>query len=235
LRTVSVVIPMYNAVRFVRDAIDSVLAQGDGSLTIQVIVADNRSQDGSATLVRERYGDRVLLTEEPLLQGCGPARNVGVRLATGEFLAFLDADDVWLPGKLERQIAALEARPDAGRNDLVFTHAVEFHCSELSEEEKRSAPCRPSAYPMLTASSLLCRRDTFLEVGDFPPYRLGEFIAWYGWAETLGKHKLMLPEVLVRRRVHGTNTTRGAQAVAEYTLATKWLLDRRRQHTNSVL
>jgi len=219
---------MYNAARFIGEAVDSVLGQA-GLFGLQVIVVDNRSTDGSADLVRERYGDQVTVAEEKGLVGCGPARNAGVKLAEGRYLAFLDADDVWLPGKLERQIAALEDAADC----LLFTHAVEFHSPELSEEQRTAMTCREAAYPMLMPSSLLCLRSTFLEIGEFPPFRMGEFIAWFGWAETLGKRKRVIPEVLVRRRVHGTNTSRGPQAVAEYTLATKLLLDRRRRHSTS--
>jgi hypothetical protein len=82
---------------------------------------------------------------------------------------------------------------------------------------------------MLGQPALLLRRDTFQRVGDLPSVPGGEFIAWYGWARELGLKEFVVPEVLVRRRIHAANTTRGGLSTAGYPLAAKWLLDKRRQ------
>jgi glycosyltransferase involved in cell wall biosynthesis len=226
---VSVVIPVYNGERFIEAAIDSVLAQtGDAAQVSQVIVVDNNSTDGTAALVRDliaaRYGERVLAISEPRPNAAN-ARNAGTRLATGEWLAFLDADDLWLPEKLERQIEAARQHPEAS---LFFTLGEEFHSADLDAGARANAPCRPQPYPMLTPSSLLLKRKLFERVGDLPSVPGGEFIAWYGWARELGLKDFTVPEVLVRRRIHATNTTRGWLSTAGYPLAAKWLLDQRR-------
>jgi glycosyltransferase involved in cell wall biosynthesis len=220
---ISVVIPVFNGERFVSDAIDSVLAQS--GFAPEVIVVDNNSTDGTRQLVCDRYGARVKVIEE-MRPGAATARNAGARAANGAWLAFLDADDVWLPSKLERQAAAWAAAPHA---DLVFTLAHEFHSRDLDADEIGRFPRRPDPYPLLTPSSLLLRRDAFERVGDLPPLPGGEFIAWYGWARELGLRELVVPEVLVRRRIHSRNTTRGAGAMAGYPMAAKWLMDRRRE------
>jgi glycosyltransferase involved in cell wall biosynthesis len=98
---VSVIIPNYNYGRFLREAIDSVLNQ-----TVrphEVIVVDDGSVDNSHEVL-ESYGDRIITIRQQN-QGVGVARNSGAKLATGEFLAFLDADDYWAPEKLEKQLA----------------------------------------------------------------------------------------------------------------------------------
>jgi glycosyltransferase involved in cell wall biosynthesis len=97
---VSVVIPAYNAAAQIENAIDSVLAQSMPPM--EIIVVDDGSTDDTAKLVARRYPQIILIRQEN--QGCGPARNTGCRIARGEWLAFLDADDEWLPEKLEKQL-----------------------------------------------------------------------------------------------------------------------------------
>ena len=227
---VSVVIPVHNAEPFVGAAIDSVLTQAAAAAEVsQVIVVDNNSTDGTLELIREsirtRYGDRVIAISETRPNAAN-ARNAGVRLATGAWLAFLDADDLWMPEKLQRQVEASQQHPEA---DLFFTLGEEFHSADLDADERIKLPCRPRPYPLLTPSSLLLRREVFGQVGEFPSVPGGEFIAWYGWARELGLRDFVVPEVLVRRRIHATNTTRGGISTAGYPLAAKWLLDQRRK------
>jgi glycosyltransferase involved in cell wall biosynthesis len=107
---VSVIIPAYNAERFVRAAIDSVLAQTYTHL--EVIVVDDGSKDGTRAAV-QAYGERVrYLRQENARQAA--ARNRGIAETRGELLAFLDADDVWREDKLEKQVALLEREPGLG-------------------------------------------------------------------------------------------------------------------------
>jgi glycosyltransferase involved in cell wall biosynthesis len=102
---VSVVIPCYNAARYICATIETVFAQGEQD--IEVIVVDDGSNDRSVELVRAGFPSvRVV---EQANQGVAAARNHGVRMAAGEWIAFLDADDIWLPGKLAAQFAQLEA------------------------------------------------------------------------------------------------------------------------------
>lgn len=97
---ISAVIPAYNAARFVCRAIDSVLAQTYPAH--EVIVVDDGSQDDTARIVK-RYGSAVRLVRQANA-GPGAARNHGARISTGEWIGLLDADDAWLPEKLERQV-----------------------------------------------------------------------------------------------------------------------------------
>lgn len=104
---VSVVMPMYNAARFLRRPVESVLAQTHGDL--ELLVADDGSSDGSIDLVEDyaRGDPRVRLLRAERNGGVAAARNRGIDAASGRYLAFLDSDDWWHPDKLTRQLAAL--------------------------------------------------------------------------------------------------------------------------------
>lgn len=220
---VSVVIPVHNGESFVCDALDSVFAQQ--SAWLEVIVVDNNSADRTRQIVEARYGSRVRIAGEPR-PGAAHARNRGARMASATYLAFLDADDIWSPGKLNAQLNAIAAGAD-----IAFSHCVEFHDEVLDENARAQYPCRPSPYPMLMPSAYFSRTEVFRHAGEFPDFPAGEFIAWYGWAQTLGLRTTVLPEVLVRRRVHANNSTRDRGNLAGFPMAAKWLLDKRRQRT----
>jgi glycosyltransferase involved in cell wall biosynthesis len=112
---ISVVIAVFNGEDFLADAIRSVLAQRDVSL--ELIVVDDGSTDGSATIATG-FEDRRVTVLRQNNRGVSSARNAGIAVARGDFIAFLDADDVWRPEKLRRQMALFERRPQLG---LVYT------------------------------------------------------------------------------------------------------------------
>jgi len=112
---VSIVMPIYNAAAFVRAAADSVLSQSWRDL--ELIVIDDGSSDDSWREVEQIGDPRVLLLRRDH-GGAAAARNAGIERARGRYLGFMDADDVWLEGKLEHDVALLGAHPEA---DLVFS------------------------------------------------------------------------------------------------------------------
>ncbi len=107
---VSVVIPVFNSEEFLRQAVDSVLAQRYRPL--QVIAVDDGSTDKSLAILQS-YGEQIEVFRQPNA-GSAVARNKGIEESNGEFIAFLDADDVWHPDKTSIQIAHLTEHPDAG-------------------------------------------------------------------------------------------------------------------------
>ena len=114
---VSVIVPFLNAKRFIGEAIESVLAQTYGNW--ELLLVDDGSADGSTEIAREytaRDPARVIRLNYPDGRTRGPAaaRNLGIASAKGAYLAFLDADDVWQPQKLERQVRMLESQPEVG-------------------------------------------------------------------------------------------------------------------------
>lgn len=110
---ISVVIPTYNRAGTVVRAIDSVVAQTHGNL--EVIVVDDGSTDGTADLIAERYGaDPRVRWVTQANQGVSAARNRGLAVARGDYVALLDSDDSWMPWKLEVQVGCLRVLPAAG-------------------------------------------------------------------------------------------------------------------------
>jgi glycosyltransferase involved in cell wall biosynthesis len=108
---VSVVIAAFNAERFLAEAISSVLNQTHREL--EVIVVDDGSTDSTASVVERSLDPRVRLLRQPN-KGVSMARNAGIEAARGEYVAFLDADDVWLPSKVERQLSVFRQHPAMG-------------------------------------------------------------------------------------------------------------------------
>jgi glycosyltransferase involved in cell wall biosynthesis len=131
---VSAVIPAYNAARTLRAAVESVLLQTVRD--IEVIVVDDGSEDDTAEVARAISDPRVTLVSQANL-GASAARNAGIRSAHGRYVAFLDADDLWLPDKLARQLALLRSRPDV--------HAVHCGATYVDDELRVLSvhKCRP--------------------------------------------------------------------------------------------
>lgn len=126
--TVSVIIPAYNAAEFISRAIDSVLAQTHRP--DEIIVVDDGSTDATKETVA-RYGTKIIYIHQPNA-GPGAARNKGIQTATSQFVAFLDADDEWLPDKLHLQTALLKANPN-----LTWAGTDFYNCLC---QQKRKAP-----------------------------------------------------------------------------------------------
>lgn len=133
---VSVIIIVYNGETYLAEAIDSVLSQTWTDL--ELLVVDDGSRDGSRELVQTYVAanpDRVRLLRHPggVNRGMSATRNLGLAHARGEMVAFLDADDVWAPGKLAEQVAILDREPDAG---MVYGRALIWHSWRPDAAEK---------------------------------------------------------------------------------------------------
>jgi len=220
---VSVVIPAHNSRKYIAPALDSILVQRHRPL--EILVVDDGSTDSTAQIVRE-YGPQVRLIEQDQ-RGHPAARNTGIRAAVGEFVAFLDHDDLWSPDKLERQLASFERNPSL---DLVFGHIQNFFTPEMPLEERKrfAVPLQP--LPGLLQGAMLARRRSFDRVGLFAEERgMGDFLDWYGRAMLAQLNIQMLPDTVVHRRIHATNYQRTHKHQRrEYLSAVKDLLDRRR-------
>jgi glycosyltransferase involved in cell wall biosynthesis len=224
--SISVIITTYNYERYLVEAVDSVLAQSH--LPQEVIVVDDGSTDGTAITV-QRFGGRIRYDYQPN-GGIGAARNRGLELARGQLLAFLDADDLWLPDKLERQLAALMIEPDL---DMVSGYVQQFVSPELSAEQKARLICPTEPSPGYLPGALLIRRQAADRVGPFrTDLKVGEFIDWHARAMEVGLSNRMLPDVVLKRRLHTTNQSLShgtARPQADFLRVLKGALDRRRK------
>jgi len=219
---VSCILPVYNGESYLREAIESILAQTYAPL--EVIVVDDGSEDATPA-VAQSYGQQLRYVRQA---NAGPAaaRNRGIGMAAGQFVAFQDADDRWHPEKLARQMARFAARSELG---LCSAHVQNYWIPELKEEAERFRN-HPFAHPVpgYAPPSLLVRRTLFDTVGEFnAELRLSSDTDWYLRAVERGVVMEMLSEVLVYRRWHKTNISRlSRQKLVEVVKAS---LNRRRQ------
>ncbi|MGK2950559.1 MAG: glycosyltransferase family 2 protein [Acidimicrobiales bacterium] len=193
-RRVSVVMTVWNGERYIGEALASVAAQTHPAH--EVIVNDDGSSDGTVAVV-EAFGEGVTLLRSPH-EGIAAGRNRALERVTGDVVALLDADDVWLPEKLAVQLAALSDDLDA-----VFGRTDEFLDLEGVDLALR-APKVGVTGPVV--SNLLIRADV---VGRIGPFRtdtaVGDWLDWWGRAMRLGVRTSHLPQTLARRRLHSSN------------------------------
>ncbi len=225
---ISCIVPVYNGELYLREAIDSILAQTYRPL--EIIVVDDGSTDATPD-VAASYGDRLRYVCQANA-GPGAARNHGLSLTQGEFVAFLDADDLWHPDKLACQMARFTARPQL---DLCVTHIQNFWIPELQEEEARFRN-HPVSRPLpgYLPQALLARRTAFDRVGPFnPTLRLCSDMDWFLHVAEQGVIIEVLPDVFVYRRWHKTNITRSSREMLLQ--VTKSSLDRRRETCGEII
>lgn len=163
---VSVIIPTWNRASFVSEAIQSVLKQTRHDF--ELIVVDDGSTDNTREVVA-KYGSRVRYIYQAN-QGVSAARNTGIRLAQGEYLAFLDSDDLWQKRKLAVQLEAMQAEPSV---KICYTNEIwrrdGKHLNQKKKHQKYSGWIFEPMLPLclISASSILLAREVFDEVGVF--------------------------------------------------------------------
>lgn len=210
--TVSIIIPAYNAGDFIREAVDSALAQTYRDR--EVIVVDDSSTDDTPAIL-ETYGDRIVVHRQANT-GVSGARNTGAHLATGEWVAFLDADDVWRPTKLEAQLAISDT-------PISYTNRFNFGTrGALPEVQSEVTPLLAGDVfvPLMlrgnfiTVSSVMMRREVFDEVGGFV-HQPGGCEDWDCWLRVAQRHEFSVcPEPLVGYRFTANSMSRNYRAMA---------------------
>lgn len=214
---VSVIIPVYNGDRFLAEAIDSVLRQTYQNY--EAIVADDGSTDGTPQVL-EAYKDKIRYFYQEN-QGSAAARNLGIKEAKGELIAFLDADDFWLlPEKLAEQVNCFDRRPSLGS-----VHAGWQIVNEKGEKIINVEPWRDVPHlsleswlmhkPVLT-SGMVIRQNWLERVGGFDPeLRQSHDVDLVLRLALMGCQAAWWPQVAVGYRQHEGNTTRNNHMQAE--------------------
>ena len=196
---VSVVVPVYNGEKYLREALDSVLNQS--AKPFEVLVIDDGSTDTTVEIARQ-YGERIRYIRRSN-GGAAAARNDGVKNATGNYIAFLDADDYWDKQKLALQLQEIKK---TGAAKMIFGMVSQFHSPETGENFRQQYQCPSQPIKGSHAGAMLMKREDFLKVGFFSTeYKTGEFIEWYQRAQESGMTSAFLPEVLMHRRIHPLN------------------------------
>ena len=197
----TVVVPVRDGARYLPEALDSLLEQTLPPASI--IVVDDGSRDGSGDIARDAGAEVVRVGSEAAGIGVGAARNVGVRHARTELLAFMDADDRSTPDRFAIQIAALREDPSL---DGVLGHIRQFLSPDRADELAgvHAVPAEPM--PGWHASGLLIDRERFAATdgwSDDPAVH--DAFDWFAVAHEDGFKLRMLDHVVMERRIHGDN------------------------------
>lgn len=220
---VTAAIPVRDGEAYLAEAIESVLVQSRPC--DQVIVVDNGSTDRSAEIAAG-FGSAVEVVSEPQ-PGIGVARNAALRAVRGDYLAFLDADDLWEPEKTALQLAAFEAEPQL---QLVFGHVRQFVSPDLAGEDAAGLRVSTDPQPGQHIGAMLARRTAIKAIGPWPEdVRVSDGLTFLLRARELGLEQAMLSETVTRRRLHGANhSIHNRDERAEFARHLKRSLDRRR-------
>lgn len=213
---ISVIVPVFNGAKFITEALHSILAQEYTPL--EIIVVDDGSTDETALAVQS-FGASISYHYQEN-SGSSAARNHGIRLAQGHWLAFLDADDVWAQGKLHRQMAVFQQDPTI---QIVWGHVIEFSNKlPVNLTEK-------TAVPGYHPGTMLIRRDTFAEIGRFSEaFKQVEVADWVTRVMQNNIKQKMLPDVLMYRRLHGANKGNNTEHRRDYLYVLKQHLEQQR-------
>jgi glycosyltransferase involved in cell wall biosynthesis len=227
---VSVVIPCYRAGKYLSEAIDSVLAQESRVSSLEVVVVDNHSPDDETrqVLASWRRDGRVRIVENAEDLGPAGGRNVGIGVAGGKWVAFLDADDVWLPGALEARWQAIESEPDAEWIGADFRMWYEDGSLEETGHYRKDdavgrilAPAYESGRPLRLSrpvseflrfslawiGTVMVKRELLLRLGGFEPsLRVAEdVLLWYRLASVTDF--FFVPRIVALYRQHPASLT----------------------------
>ena len=220
---VSVIVPTYNRAPIIGQALESIFAQT--YTNIEVIVIDDGSTDGTAEIVQSFAGVRYHFQSN---HGAASARNTGLQLAQGNFIAFLDSDDSWESNKLLQQVELLLSRPQ-----------LDFVLGQVQHYLDKDTPVpkswvRPSLflqpYNGYLLSCLLAKQTCFAQVGKFDStFQVSEDADWFFRARDAGLQSVVLQDVVLHRKIHNGNLTHRTQEIQKTLLQlTRSSLQRKR-------
>lgn len=200
--SISVIVPLYNGERYVGDALRSVLVQTQS--VNEIILVDDGSTDNGPEVAEAL--SPLVSTARQSHAGPAAARNRGIMEARGDLLAFLDADDVWLPTKIERQVRTLD---ETSWCEAVMGQVENFISPDLDECEQAALSKAATRRGEIHVGAMLIRREALLRIGLFDTrWEQGEFTAWWAAAQSAGLGYITLPDLVLRRRLHMHNLTR---------------------------
>lgn len=220
--SISVIIPCFNAEPYLAAAIRSVQAQAQDWRDLEIVVVDDGSSDRSAELVRDTFPEVTLIRQAN--QGVAAARNTGIRSSRGDWIAFLDADDIWLPGKLQAQMDLLNGMPGCRMSYTAWQvwnstapsppaevlTALQGQAAELARWSGASGWIYPQLLLdcVVWTSTVLVHRSLLLEAGDFDQtLRIGEdYDLWLRASQLTQILRVARPYALYR--MHPTSITR---------------------------
>lgn len=206
---VSTIIPVYNRPRMLREAVESVLEQT--YRPIEIIISDDGSTDGAgqmADALAAEYPDLIRVVHSDLNRGAGPARELGRQLARGEFIQYLDSDDLLLPRKFEWQVQALRRHPECGAA-YGYIQLVGQDGVVRPQPYKSSGDVLPALFPRLLVERWwntdcpLYRRSVCDAVGPWTDFRYSQDWEYDARVGALKTGLVHVPEYVCIQRQHG--------------------------------
>ena len=218
----SVIIPVYNAERHIADAVRSILSECYPSL--EIIAVDDGSTDGSAEILKS-FSEVTYYKQAN--SGPAAARNLGIRMSKGDFILFLDADDLFPEGKIRQQLSYFEQRPEI---EMVMGKS-QFFFEDGSSKTVFRFPDETYQVLSVLLGSGFYRRSVFDKVGLFEEsLQFSEDFDWFNRVRELGIPILVTDDIALYYRRHDTNMTHSMDLVRLKTIQMlKRSLDRRRE------
>jgi glycosyltransferase involved in cell wall biosynthesis len=220
---ISVIIPAYNAEKYLRDAVESVLKQ---TVPVdEIIVVDDGSTDGTKTVAKEFKEYVTYVYQEN--KGVAAARNRGLHQSTGHFITFIDADDIWLKNKIELQLQLFKKTPEL---EMIIGFLQRVYKESNEEFFKIFDGDEPGIF-VLQLGSTLIRKEVFKKVGSFDEeMTLSEDLDWFLRSREVGINVEVHEDVVQLYRQHEKNITKNRKATNSFMLkAFKKSLERRRE------
>jgi glycosyltransferase involved in cell wall biosynthesis len=216
--------PSFNYARYLPLAIKSVLSQTHADL--ELIITDDCSTDGSREIVEEwkRLDDRIVPVFHEVNRGLAGARNSGLAVSTGDFVAMCDADDLWLPDKLKIQLECFQRSPELGlvHSDSSIIDSNGNLTGELFSQlnHRRGQVTSGRIFEELCQRNFLCvptvilRREAILDAGGFDS-RLRSLEDWVCWTKVARKYPFFyVKDALVCYRIHGASLSQNSKGMA---------------------
>lgn len=204
---VTVLMPVYNGETYLQEAIDSIL--GQTYRDFEFLIIDDASTDKTPEIIRSYDDPRIRTHRNPENYGLARSLNTGLHLSKGKYVARMDADDISLPRRLEKQVAFMEARPETG---------VCGAWLKMTEDRRNTVLSPPVDHESIRAGLLfentvfhptaIIRKETVLALGEVydERYRQAQDLEYWVRLAGRGVRFANIGEVLLKYRVHGTNT-----------------------------
>ena len=219
---VSVIVPSYNSAKYLKECLESVFAQEYSNY--EVIVVDDGSTDQTQSVVADFKNVQYLYQEN---QGHAAALNRGVVEAKGDYLAFIDSDDLWTEDKIQIQMAYAVTHPEV---DMIFPYTRQFFSNDIDDEVKKKIQVN-EIMPGYFVGGMLISKKALIKFDPFSSDQtIGHFIDWYMKAVEKGANITLLREVLYLRRIHNNNMgITQKEEKHRFAIILKQGLDRRRK------
>ena len=233
---VSVIIPVHNGEKFIVDAIESVLSQTYDMKMIEIIIIDDCSTDDTMKVI-EKYqfqsqedNPKIIIIQQPINYGSAIARNIGLKMASGEYIAFLDCDDYYEPKKIQIQVELFENHQEKNDNvGLIYTSYLN-HNLLTNKITNYVHPKKPNLLQdnHICLSTVMIKAEVLDKIGLFDP-RTGGSCDWdlYVRTESAGYKRCYYDEPLLTYQVHDNNTALVRKNRATYELEKKHIILRK--------